>query len=484
MKNLLKRLSVITLCILMILSLCCCRNTPDGNSSYSSESSPIINIDDGVESENNDSSEDTTSDDQTVADNSSGVTTSDDSGNDATSSNGSVVGEVTTSDPSTVASGNDGSGGTTVIAPTDDKKPTTSITTNTENGHTITATYEWHPGLPDIDVSYPLTVLVDNAPVNASEISLTSSTSGIKINGNIVTIPYSVRSQGKTVTVTAKHSSGVKCDINIPCYKYTQTFNDDFNGTELDRTKWAAHANYTTKAPADVSTYTVKDRAKGTADSYEVKDGKLNLLIKDQPCYDTANKVKYLYSECCLDTRGNFMQTYGLFQANMACCQYSGINSAFWMLPNGSYSTQYTNFKADEPEWGLAEIDIIEASVAFGNKDRKTFSVCEHFYDYTDNYAHTSSGKYYKVNDTITNFHTYSCVWTPDALYYYVDDELIRSTTGLTDKSAGGKSVSRAYMIVSISLYEDGGWVGKRDFDMSILPVGSQVDWVRAYKYN
>ncbi len=477
MKTTIKRLILIALCMMMVFSLCCCKKTPSNDSVNSTTSNPVINIDDDTDI----SSEGISSDDTTSEDTESAVNSDTDKDN-TTSSNNSVIGPVTSSNPNDIASGNN-SDGNTVIENTGDDTPTTSTTTNTENGHTITATYEWHPGLPDTNVSYPITVLVDNAPVNASQITFTSSVNGVSFAGNVVTIPYSVRSAGNTITVTAKHSSGVKCDINIPCFKYTQTFNDDFNGTTLDRTKWSEHSSLTTTPPSDAASYQVIDRAKSVKDCFEVKDGKLNMLIKDQPCYDTTNKIKYLYSECCLDTRGNFMQTYGLFQANIACAKFGGINTAFWLLPNGSYSTQYTNFMTEDPNWGLAEIDILEASVAFGSKDRKTFCISEHFYNYNDNYDHKQQSKYYKVNDTITNFHTYSCVWTADALYYYVDSDLIRSTTGLQAKSAGGKSVSRAYMIIDVALYLDNAWVGKRDFTKSDLPIAGTVDWVRAYKF-
>ena len=472
MKTTIKRLVLIALCMMMVFSLCCCKKTPSNDSVNSTVSNPVINIDDDT-----DVSSEGVSSDVTTSEDTDSTVNSDTDTDSTTSSNNSVIGPVTSSDPSDVASGN------TVIENTGDDTPTTSTTTNTENGHTITATYEWHPVLPDTNISYPITILVDNAPVNASQVTLSSSTSGVSFSGTTVTIPYSVRAAGKTITVTAKHSSGAKCDIIIPCFKYTQTFNDDFNGTTLDRTKWSEHSSLTTTPPADVASYQVIDRAKSVKDCFEVKDGKLNMLIKDQPCYDTANKIKYLYSECCLDTRGNFMQTYGLFQANIACAKFGGINTAFWLLPNGSYSTQYTNFKSEDPRWGLAEIDILEASVAFGNKDRKTFCISEHYYNYKDNYDHINEGKYFKVKDTITNFHTYSCVWTADALYYYVDSDLVRSTTGLQAKSAGGKSVQRAYVIIDVALYLDNAWVGKRDFTKSDLPIAGTVDWVRAYKF-
>lgn len=373
--------------------------------------------------------------------------------------------------------------------PNDTSKPTSepdensSVTSNVGTESVLEVQYDWHPGLVDKDVSYILNVLVDGSPVNVDEITFECAAAGVKFAKNKITLPYSVRSAGKDVVVDIEHKSGAKGQVSIPCFAYKLTFNDDFNGTQLDRTKWSDHSSLTTTPPSDANTYEVIDRAKAIKDSYEVKNGKLYMLIKKQNVYDALNKKTYLYSECCLDTRESFKQKYGLFEARIACAKFAGINTAFWLLPNGGYATQYTNFKESNPEWGLAEIDILEASVAFGKSDRRTFCVTEHYYNYKKDLEHLQEAKYYKVSDTITNFHTYSCVWTKDALYYYLDGELIRVADGLSDKSTGDKSVQRAYMIIDNSLYLDNSWVGKRDFTEKDLPIASTVDWVRAYKF-
>ena len=469
MNNKCKRILALLMSVLLMVSLCCCKSTSDSESAYSSEDNVVSDVLDDTSS---DATTDTSSDDM--------VNSSEDS-NDGNS----VIGEVSSNDPS--LDGSNVSNGTTVIQPSGNDKPTTSTSSNTNGEHTITATYEWHPGLPDVDVTYKFGVLVDNVPVNSGDVTITTKTSGIKVDGNKVTIPYSVRQANKTVSVTVKHKSGTKCDVNIPCYKYTQTFNDDFDGTHLDRTKWGETQAYATTPPSDAASYTVIDRSRPVSNCLEVKDGKLILYIKKEPCYDASGKIKYLYSDGMISTsRGSdpFMQTYGLFQSRLACAEWSGVNTAFWIVPNGSHGTQYMNFKTDEPSIGLSEIDIIEASVAFGKSNRKTFCISEHFYNYKNNYSHTQQSSYYEVSDSITNYHTYSCVWTADGLYYYVDDTNIRNTTGLQAKSAGGKTVTRAHMICSIALYEDEGWVGKRDFDDSALPITASYDWVRAYKFN
>ncbi|MBE6779651.1 MAG: glycoside hydrolase family 16 protein [Ruminococcaceae bacterium] len=448
MKIILKNILLISLSIILAVSLCFCADS-DTNSVVSDSNNEIES--DNTTSENN-SSEDVTG-----------------------SENSSVIG--------TTSSEN----GDTTISTTSPSTPTTSETVNNNGNHTITATYEWHPGLPNEDVFYDLSVRVDNSPVNVSSYTITSKVAGVKVTNHTgrVTLPYSVRAAGKPIVVTVKHESGASCDVSIPCFKWTQTFNDDFNGTELDRTKWKEHWYLTNVAPADASSYQVIDRAKPAKDCYTVSDGKLNMFIKAEPTYDTANKIKYLYSECCLDTAGRFEQTFGLFQARVASAKFSGINTAFWLLPKGSYSKFYTNFLTEDPRYGLAEIDIYESSVAFGSYNRRTFAISEHFYDYTNNYkAGHKRSAYYKLNDDITNFHTYSCIWTADALYYYVNNKFIRSSVGLQTESADGREITPAYMIVDVSLYLDNAWVGKRDFKASDLPIAGYVDWARAYKFN
>lgn len=349
----------------------------------------------------------------------------------------------------------------------------------TDAGGEMAVTYEWHPGLPDRDASYVMSITVNGSVVNSSDISISCSTSGVRISANTVTIPYSVRRLGRDVTVTvASKSAGASCEVSIPCKAWEMTFNDEFNGTELDRSVWNEHNTpLTADVPSDAATYEVVDRAGQAKDCFTVGGGYLNMLIKDEPVYDTTNKIKYLYSECCLDTRNGFMQKYGCFMARVSVAEFGGINTAFWLLPNGAYSTRYTNFLQEDPNYGLAEIDILEASVAWDSE----YCITEHYYNYNAGYLHRQRATYIPV-ENITDFHEYACVWQEDALYYYCDNELVRSTTDVQAESAGGQSVQRAYMILDIALYLNGSWVGDRDFDQSDLPISAEVDWVRAYQ--
>lgn len=378
---------------------------------------------------------------------------------------------VTTS-PTTKNDGQNSSAGTTT------KRPDTVV-----GDGKLEVSYTWHPGLPGYDASYTLEATYNGAAANG-EVTLSCATGGVQLSGTTVTVPESVRSAGKELAVTVTHKkSGSACTVKIPCKVWKQTFADEFNGTELDRTVWNEHNTpYTSTPPADADTYEVVDRGGLAKNCYSVSNGVLNMYVKNEPVYDTANKKKYLYSECCLDSKNGFMQKYGCFITRMQVAPFAGCNSAFWLLPNGSYGTQYMNFLQDDPVSGLAEIDIIEASVAFKNSSRRHYCITEHFYNYTKNNQHKQRATYHEVSGSLTDWHTYGCVWAEDAVYYYCDGKLTRASTDLQSTSPGGRSVQRAYMLLDIALYLDGSWVGKRDFTAADLPIAAKVDWVRAYK--
>lgn len=340
--------------------------------------------------------------------------------------------------------------------------------------------YNWHPGVPGYDLKLPLEITANNEAVEFDKLNIITDDERVNVIGTELVIPEAVRNSKKELKVTINYTL-VKYELVIQLKSWERTFNDEFEGDTLNTDVWKSHRNHLTYTPPDdADTYEVIDRAQIAPDCYTVKDGKLNMLITDDVIYDPINKQKYLYSECCLDTKESFTQKYGCFSARISCAKFGGLNTAFWLLPLGKYSTKYTNFKTDNPKIGLSEIDILETSAAWGNGNR--FCITEHYYDYTNDYAHTMEGEYYEVEDKMTDFHTFTCVWFEDSLYYYVEDKLLRATFNLQADGVGGETMTEAYMIIDVSCYLDNSWVGKRNFTKADLPISAQVDWVRAYK--
>lgn len=340
--------------------------------------------------------------------------------------------------------------------------------------------YNWHPGVPGYDLKLPLEITANNCEIDFEKLTLVADDERVRIDKTVLIIPECVRNTKKELKVTVSYAA-IKYELIIPLKSWEITFNDEFEGDTLNTDVWKSHRNHMTYTPPeDADTYEVIDRAQIAPNCYTVKDGKLNMLITDDVIYDPIYKQKYLYSECCLDTKDSFTQKYGCFSARISCAKFGGLNTAFWLLPLGKYSTKYTNFKSNNPKIGLSEIDILETSAAWGKGN--CFCISEHYYDYTDNYAHTLEGEYYEVEDKMTDFHTFTCVWFEDSLYYYVEDKLLRTTFNLQADGVDGETMTEAYMIIDVSCYLDNSWVGKRNFTKADLPISAQVDWVRAYK--
>ena len=353
-----------------------------------------------------------------------------------------------------------------------------------ERDISISTVYHWHPGVPGYDLKFNFEVTLNNVEGNNKYFTLTCDDQRVKVNKTEITIPEEVRNSKPEIKVNVAYKTdddALDYDVIVPLKSWEITFNDDFDGDTLNTDVWKSHRNHLTyDKPEDADTYEVIDRAQVAPNCYTVSDSMLNMLVTDDVIYDPINKQKYLYSECCLDTRESFLQKYGCFSARIACAKFGGINTAFWLLPLGKYSTKYHNFKCDNNKIGLAEIDILESSAVWGEGNR--FAISEHYYDFTNDYAHISEGQYYEVEDKMTNFHVFTCVWFEDSLYYYVNDKLLRATFGVSADGFGGEPVTEGYIIVDISLYLDNSWVGKRNFTKEDLPIKAQVDWVRAYK--
>ncbi len=344
--------------------------------------------------------------------------------------------------------------------------------------------YYWHPGVPGFDLKYNFDVTMNHGEIADENLKITCNDNRVTVNKTEITIPEEVRNSTPEIIVNVAYKNGndeLDCNIAVPLKSWENTFNDDFEGDTLNTDVWKSHRNHLTyDKPEDADTYKVIDRAQVAPNCYTVSDSMLNMLITDDVIYDPINKETYLYSECCLDTRDSFLQKYGCFSARISCAKFGGLNTAFWLLPLGKYSTKYTNFKTEDAKWGLAEIDILETSAAWGQGNR--FAITEHYYDYTNNYAHIQEGEYYEVEDKMTDFHIFTCVWFEDSLYYYVDDKLLRTTFGLRADGVEGETMTEAYIIVDVSCYLDNSWVGKRNFTKADLPIKAQVDWVKAYK--
>lgn len=231
-------------------------------------------------------------------------------------------------------------------------------------------------------------------------------------------------------------------------------FEDDFEGTELDLTKWSY--NYTWGRTHNHQAY--MDEKQVTVD-----DGKLKITavpwIADENRGSTdkwSNQFGTIYYNCtsgAVNTNGKFNFTYGYIEGSFKMSD-EGTWPAFWTLnANGAWPP---------------EIDILEVP--------KARDVHHFYYHYSHNGGETSFGGTSTDMDKRNGFHTYGCEWGPNYMHFYFDGKQI--STNWNDMCSEGVDM---YLIINLAV---GGWAGAiKEADLSnYLPSTYECDWVRVWQ--
>ena len=225
---------------------------------------------------------------------------------------------------------------------------------------------------------------------------------------------------------------------------YMLSFEDNFEGTELDPTKWE-------KAPEwhrqDLNNY--------WCDDMSYLDGEGNLIL--EMSYDSE---KDRFNSGAVQSEGLFEQTCGYFEIRCTLNNKPGYWTAFWLMSDDVMSE--INGGKDG-----TEIDIYESPF----HDKKQI---QHTLNW-DGYGkmHKSEGKVVNADVYDGQYHTFGLIWTEKEYVYFIDGE----ETWRTDaKKARGTCEVPLYMIISA---ETGGWTDIPDPEA--LPDSIKVDYVRVY---
>jgi beta-glucanase (GH16 family) len=217
---------------------------------------------------------------------------------------------------------------------------------------------------------------------------------------------------------------------------YKLFWEDNFDGTQLDTTKWRYR-----ESARRVGFFSPK--------AISLKDGFLNIAaIKQNDTLYTA----------LVETKDKFMTTYGYFECRAQMQQSTGIWSAFWL------QSPKISDGADPAVYG-AEVDIFEYFKQYG-KDFTTHAI---HYAYGPNME--SRGplvSYYEGIDK--GFHTYALEWTPEKYVFYIDGYKFHEQTF-------GLSHIDEYIILSLEIPAK-----DKEIKDLIFPDAFVVDYVKVYK--
>lgn len=238
------------------------------------------------------------------------------------------------------------------------------------------------------------------------------------------------------------------------------TFDDEFSGSQLDRSKWLPQTNFAT-GDTSTSNYSCME---DSPSNVSVSNGALHLTLRrgtqavtcggSAPTYFTSGQVS---------TYRLFSQAYGRFEARVRTTATSapGLQEAFWLWPDDRYTV------LNWPTTG--EIDVAETYSQYPN-----LAVPYLHYTYNDN------GGPIPGTNTAWNcyaqrgvWNTYTLVWTPTSITVSIN-----GTTCLVNTSADPAFTER-YIVALTQAMGVGGNVATSS---TPIPATTDVDYVRVWK--
>lgn len=235
---------------------------------------------------------------------------------------------------------------------------------------------------------------------------------------------------------------------------------DEFNGAELDTTKWTYDIGNWGWGNHELQYYT-----KNRTENARTEDG--NLIIEAR-----KNDMGEKWTSARLTTRGKVSFLYGKIEFRAKVPPEKGNWAAGWTLGD-----EYV----DELSWPYCgEIDILE-SVGY-EMENKTGNGIAH--------ASAHCGAYYfklgnqptatvPVKNMHNQFHTYAVEWTPDFIKVLVDDKHYFTYNDNSTKLSW--PFDKPQNII-LNLAMGGGWGGAQGMDESVTSQKMIIDYVRVYE--
>ena len=316
-----------------------------------------------------------------------------------------------------------------------------------------------------------LAVRISNEPITAPNAGTALTV------GGTVTYPYEPNSDLSGVdAVTNKYLGIYEVDPNRTIVRFkemiltasqihsdawTMVWNDEFDGTHIDESKWNFVQGGGGYGNNELQHYTNR------TDNARVEDGQLVIEARKE------NYGGNDYTSAKLTTQGKGDWTYGKFEIRAKMPSGQGIWPAIWMMP--SDENLYSGWPAS------GEIDIMEL---LGHEPNKVYGTLHY------GVPHGSSQGTYTLpgaESFADGFHTFTVEWEPGEFRYYVDGILYSKMNDWFAKNAqeGGNYTYPAPFdrdfFMQLNLAVGGGWPGNPDattvFSQKLL-----VDYVRVYE--
>jgi beta-glucanase (GH16 family) len=242
------------------------------------------------------------------------------------------------------------------------------------------------------------------------------------------------------------------------------TFDDEFSGTAIDRTKWMVQTTYAT------GFHSGQECMVDSPKNVSVSSGTLKLTARKEAskflCQKPGADYTTQYTSGSVSGWGKFAQTFGRFEirAKFPAATISGLQSALWMRPQ--YPTT-TSFPAS------GEIDIAEAYSKYPDRAIPYLHYSIANYDPTITNSNCIVG-------SIADFHTYTAVWTKTGIAITYDGKLCTLHYWNPKYPAISPAPFDKPFVLYLTQALGVGVNGFRPY-ATPLPATSQIDYVRIW---
>jgi len=235
---------------------------------------------------------------------------------------------------------------------------------------------------------------------------------------------------------------------------------DEFNGPNIDLTKWEHEVNGQGGGNNELQYYT--DREINSL----IDNGKLAIRALNETYTGPDGTREYTSARLRTKNRGDWK--YGRFEIRAKFPIGQGLWPAIWMLPT---DWVYGGWAAS------GEIDIMEL---LGHEPQKVYGTIHYGGQYPNN-VHTGESYQLTSGSFSSDYHIFTLEWEENEIRWYVDDTLYATQIIWFSSSAPYPAPfdQRFHIILNVAV--GGNWPGNPD-NTTTFPQTMLVDYVRVYK--
>jgi len=235
---------------------------------------------------------------------------------------------------------------------------------------------------------------------------------------------------------------------------------DEFDGPELDFTKWAVEENGHGGGNDELQYYL--DRK----ENVRTENGHL-IIEAHRENINVAGVVRH-FTSARIRTKRRVSWTYGRFEVRTRLPKGQGLWPAVWLLPETKhYGGWAASGEIDIVETRGHEPDIVHGSLHYGGE-----------------WPHNKhSTKAYKLpkGDFSKDFHVYAVEWEPKEIRWYVDGKLFQTLNKWSSTAGDYPAPFDQPFHLIVNLAVGGKWPGAPDADTA-FPAAMHVDYIKVYQ--